>query len=112
MKDAIAAILSHADTHDWGNISVPFGEEFLDIAVPRQCETLQMRRMPCLADSREDIAGALNNPTGSPPLPAIIGATGKAPSETTVCTTSPVPFPTGESGASSCPFWRSSNRRG
>jgi len=97
MKDAIAAILSHADTRDWKKISVPFGEESLDIAVPRRCVTLQMRHMPCLADSREDIARALNNPTGSPPLPAIISSTGKRPADITVCITvsditRPVPY--------------------
>lgn len=102
MKDAITAIISNADRHGWKHIAVPFGEEFLDIAVPPQCVTLNMKKMPCLTHSREEIARALNNPTGSPTIPDIIRSKGKAPADITVCITvsditRPVPYK-GEKG--------------
>jgi len=102
MNDEIAAIIATADRGDWENISVQFGEESLDIAVPPQCVTLNMKKMPCLAHSREEIARALNNPTGSPTIPEIIRSKGKPVAETTVCITvsditRPVPYK-GENG--------------
>ena len=102
MKDDIATIISNADIKDWKNISVQFGKEFLDIVVPPQCVTLNMKKMPCLTHSKEGIAKALSNPTGSPTIPEIIRSKGKPASETTVCITvsditRPVPY-RGENG--------------
>ena len=102
MKDNVAAIISNADTKDWGKISVQFGEEFLEISVPPQCATLNMKKMPSLTHSKEEIARALNNPTGSPTIPEIIRSKGKHVDETTVCITvsditRPVPYK-GENG--------------
>lgn len=102
MKDNIAAIIANADTKDWGEISVQFGEEFLDISVPPQCATLNMKNMPSLTHSKEEIAKALNNPTGSPTIPEIIRSKGRRVDETTVCITvsditRPVPYK-GENG--------------
>lgn len=102
MKNTIARIISNADTKGWKKISVQFGNEFLDISVPPQCIILNMKTMPCLTHSKEEIARALNNPTGSPTIPEIIRSKGKPVSETTVCVTvsditRPVPYK-GENG--------------
>ena len=61
-----------------------------------------MKEMPSLADSREEISKALNNPIGSPKLEEIIRSKGKPMGEITVCITvsditRPVPYK-GENG--------------
>jgi len=58
-----------ADVSNWKKIKVEFGKDFLDIAVPPSCVTLNMKRMPCLTSSKDEIASALNHPIGSPTLP-------------------------------------------
>lgn len=97
MDDRIAAIISAADTRSWKRINVEYGDDFLDIAVPPECVTLQMKRMPCITSSKDEIAHALNNPIGSARLPEIIRAKGKPAADITVCITvsditRPVPY--------------------
>ena len=62
MNKEIAAIIAGANTQDWKQIKVDFGDDFLDIKVPENCEVLTMPSMPCLVDSGEAIAQALNQP--------------------------------------------------
>ena len=102
MNSSISDIISKADLSGWKKIKVEFGEALLDISVPPNCETLQMKKMPRLAHSKEEIANALNNPIGSPSLDEIIRSKGKPAEELTVCITvsditRPVPYK-GENG--------------
>ncbi len=87
MKQEIAEILSGANTRDWKEIKVDFGDDFLDIKVPDDCVILSMPSMPCLVDSAASITRALNQPTGSPTLSEIIHARDKAVDDLTVCIT-------------------------
>ncbi|MBW1960634.1 MAG: nickel-dependent lactate racemase [Deltaproteobacteria bacterium] len=102
MNPHIREIVSKADTRGWKKVRVEFGEDFIDISVPANCETLKMKRMPCLTHSKQEIANALNNPIGSPRLPEIIRSKGKPVDKITVCITvsditRPVPYK-GENG--------------
>ena len=56
MNKEIADILKGADTRGWKQIKVDFGDDFLDIKVPDDCEILTMPSMPCLVDSAASIA--------------------------------------------------------
>ena len=87
MKKEIADILNGADTRDWKTIQVDFGDEFLDINVPEDCEILIMPSMPCLVDSGAAITEALNQPIGSPTLSEIIHSKDKPIEGLTVCIT-------------------------
>lgn len=87
MEKDIADILAGADTGDWKQIKVDFGEDFLDIKVPDDCEILTMPSMPCLVDSAASITRALNQPTGSPTISEIIHAKDKPAKELSVCIT-------------------------
>ncbi|MBN1687240.1 MAG: DUF2088 domain-containing protein, partial [Spirochaetales bacterium] len=102
MKEELASIIAQNPMKGWKKIKVAFGEEYLDISVPPQCEELRMKPMPSRASSRDQISDALSNPIGSPKLPEIIRAKGKPVEELTVCVTvsditRPVPYK-GESG--------------
>jgi lactate racemase len=102
MKEHVRRILEGADTGNWKKIAVEYGDGHLDIRVPPECVTLNMKRMPCLTQSKAEIANALQNPIGSPRVPDIIRAKGKPVDEITVCITvsditRPVPYK-GESG--------------
>lgn len=102
MDKEIADILAGADTRGWKQIKVDFGDDFLDIKVPDNCEILTMPSMPCLVDSAASITTALNQPTGSPTISEIIQAKDKPAGELTVCITvsditRPVPYK-GENG--------------
>jgi nickel-dependent lactate racemase len=87
MKDKIAGIIAKADTKNWKQIQVEFGDGFLDISVPPQCEILKMKKMPPLSQSKQEIANALNNPIGSPHLSEIIESKGKSVDQIMVCVT-------------------------
>ena len=87
MKDKIAGIIANADTKDWKQIEVEFGDDFLDISVPPECEILQMKKMLPLTQSKQEIANALNNPIGSAHLSEVIQSKGKPVDEITVCVT-------------------------
>lgn len=102
MKKEIAEQIFKADTSNWKKIKVEYGEEFLDIAVPPHCVTLNMKRMPCLTSTGDEIANALSNPIGSPTLPEIIRSKDLPAAELRVCITvsditRPVPYG-GENG--------------
>jgi len=102
MEKKIAEILAGADTSDWKQIQVDFGDDFLNIKVPDNCEILTMPSMPCLVDSAASITKALNQPTGSPTISHIIHAKDKPAEAPTVCITvsditRPVPYK-GENG--------------
>jgi nickel-dependent lactate racemase len=102
MNKEIAAQIRKVDTLDWKMIKVEYGEDFLDIAVPPNCVTLNMKRMPCLTSSGDEILNALNNPIGSATLPEIIRSKGKSADALTACITvsditRPVPYK-GENG--------------
>ena len=87
MDEKIAEIVSSADTRDWKQIKVEFGNDFLDVAVPPHCEVLNMKRMPCIMSSKDEIASALKNPIGSPRLSEIVKSKGKPVEDITVCIT-------------------------
>ena len=102
MQKEIEDVLSRAKTRDWKQIKVDFGDDFLDIKVPGNCEILTMPSMPCLVDSGVEITNALNQPIGSPTISEIILSKGKPPEDLTVCITvsditRPAPYK-GESG--------------
>jgi nickel-dependent lactate racemase len=97
MRTDIADIIQNADISHWKHISVEYGERFLDVRVPPDCVTLNMRPMPCLTSSRDEISHALNNPIGSPRIDEIIRSKGKLAQDLTVCVTvsditRPVPY--------------------
>ncbi len=87
MKKEIADIILGADTRDWKPIQVDFGDELLDIKVPENCEILTMPSMPCLVDSGEAIAQALNQPIGSATISEIIQSKDKPADALSVCIT-------------------------
>jgi nickel-dependent lactate racemase len=87
MNKEIAAAIAEANTRDWKHIKVDFGDEFLDIKVPEDCQILTMPSMPCLVDSGEAITQALNKPIGSPTIAEIIRSKEKPVDELTVCIT-------------------------
>lgn len=87
MKKDAAEIIDKADVSGWKPIQVEFGEVYLNIRVPSDCDILRMKEMPALAQSRQEIANALNDPIGSPHLSEIIRSKGKTPDEMTVCVT-------------------------
>ena len=102
MNHIASEMILEAETGDWEKIRVQYGKDFLDVRVPPGCETLRMRRMPCLTSSKEGITRALNNPIGSPTLSEIIRSKRKKPQELSVCITvsditRPVPYK-GEAG--------------
>jgi len=87
MENQIAEIVSKADIRNWKKIEIEFGDDPLEILVPPQCVTLHMKEMPPLAQSRDEISNALNNPLGSPTLPEIIQSKNKPIQELRVCVT-------------------------
>ena len=87
MEKKIADILAGADTGDWKQIKVDFGDDFLDIKVPDDCEILTMPSMPCLVDSAASITKALNQPIGSATISEIVHAKTKPADKLSVCIT-------------------------
>ena len=87
MEKGIADILAGVDTGDWKQIKVDFGDDFLDIKVPEDCEILTMPSMPCLVDSAASITKALNQPTGSATISEIVHAKNKPADKLSVCIT-------------------------
>jgi nickel-dependent lactate racemase len=97
MREEAADIIAKAHTKGWKRIEVEFGDEFLEVSVPPDCEILHMKKMPPLANSREEISKALSNPIGTTILGEIIRSKGKPAREVTVCVTvsditRPVPY--------------------
>ena len=77
MKNEIANVLANTDIKGWKTIEVAFGEDFLQISVPSDCHILNMKKMPPLAHSKDEILRALQNPIGSSPLEEILRSKGK-----------------------------------
>ena len=87
MNEEIANVINRAAIRDWKKIKVDFGDDFLNIEVPADCEILSMPSMPCLVDSAAEITHALNQPTGSPTISEIIHSKGRPVEDLTVCIT-------------------------
>jgi len=87
MKEEIAEVLSRAKTQGWKKIKVDFGDDFLEIEVPTDCEILTMPSMPRLVDSGVEITNALNQPIGSPTISEIMLSKGIPLDDLTVCIT-------------------------
>jgi nickel-dependent lactate racemase len=102
MKKEIAEVITGTETRDWKKIKVDFGNDFVVIEVPADCEILSMPSMPRLVNSAAEITHALNQPIGSPTISEIIHSKGKPVEDLTVCITvsditRPVPYK-GEKG--------------
>ncbi|MFW5737731.1 MAG: lactate racemase domain-containing protein, partial [Spirochaetota bacterium] len=52
--------------------SIPFGDETLSLDLPPETEVLRMGSVEPLTDPQAAIAGALDEPIGSPPLDEIL----------------------------------------
>lgn len=102
MKKEIAGIITGTETRGWKKINVDFGNDFVVIEVPADCEILSMPSMPSLVNSAAEITHALNQPIGSPTISEIIHSKGKPVEDLTICITvsditRPVPYK-GENG--------------
>lgn len=102
MKKEIAGIITGTKTLGWKKIKVDFGNDFVVIEVPANCEILSMPSMPRLVNSAAKITHALNQPIGSPTISEVIRSKGKPVEDLTVCITvsditRPVPYK-GENG--------------
>ena len=102
MKKEIAGIITGTETRGWKKIKVDFGNDFVVIEVPADCEILSMPSMPRLVNSAAEITHALNQPIGSPTISEIIHSKGKPVEDLTICITvsditRPVPYK-GENG--------------
>ena len=102
MKKEIAGIITGTETLGWKKIKVDFGNDFVVIEVPADCEILSMPSMPRLVNSAAEITHALNQPIGSPTISEIIYSKGKPVEDLTICITvsditRPVPY-RGENG--------------
>lgn len=97
MKKASVERLTQCDTQGWQPLSVPFGQDHLEIQVPAGCVSLRMAGPPQQALSPAEIEEALRQPIGSEPLETILRSRQKPANELTVCVTvsditRPVPY--------------------
>ncbi|MFZ2052689.1 MAG: nickel-dependent lactate racemase [Candidatus Aminicenantales bacterium] len=102
MKPEIRRTIEQADTTGWKKMPLEFGEGFLEISVPPECDVLSMKDVSVLADPRRAIEEALSRPIGCPSVEEIIRRKRKPASKTTVAVTvsditRPVPYK-GETG--------------
>jgi len=102
MKPEIKRAIRKVDTKDWKQVSLEFGDGFLELSVPPDCVSLSMKDVPILADPRRSIEEALSRPIGSPPIEEIIMNKQRSASGLTVAVavsdiTRPVPYK-GENG--------------
>ena len=102
MNKAIADRITQCDTQGWQALSIPFGEEELEVQVPAGCVPLRMMSTPGQPVTPAQIEQSLRRPIGSDPLEDIIRSKGKPANEVTVCVTvsditRPVPYK-GEQG--------------
>jgi lactate racemase len=93
---------SDMDTRGWKNVSVEFGPDLLEIAVPPGCVKLGMKEVPPLSDPATGFEKAFSSPIASPTLEEIIRKKGRRPGSLSVAIavsdiTRPVPYK-GESG--------------
>ncbi len=89
--------ITQCDTQSWQSLSVPFGQDQLEVQVPATCEHLRMSPACQRILSEADIEHALRSPIGSDPLGAIVRSKNKPANEITVCVTvsditRPIPY--------------------
>ncbi|MEW6374350.1 MAG: nickel-dependent lactate racemase [Thermodesulfobacteriota bacterium] len=77
MRPEIKKAVKKVDTEGWKKVSVEFGPNALEIAVPPSCVELGMKDVPVLPDPRAAIENALSNPISSPTLEEVIQKKGK-----------------------------------
>ena len=97
MKQEIAEALRRTDTGDWKKISLEYGPDRLEVAVPGDSLEISMGRVPNIDDWRNEIDRAFSDPIGSPKLEQIIRAKGKSLREMSTAIavsdiTRPVPY--------------------
>jgi nickel-dependent lactate racemase len=97
MKPEIKKKLKKVDTKDWKKISVEFGQNLIEIAVPPDCAELSMKAVSPLTDPGAQIEKVLSNPIHSPTLEEIVRRKPKKPGELTAAITvsditRPVPY--------------------
>jgi len=102
LRPDIKKAIRKIDSKSWKKVSVEFGQDRLEIAVPQDCVELSMKSVPALADPEAEIQKALAHPIHSPTLEEIVKKKNKAPDQLTVAIavsdiTRPVPYK-GEKG--------------
>jgi len=102
MKPEIKRAIQQLETRGWKNLSLEFGEAFLNLRVPADCATLSMKEVAVLSDPRKSFEEALSRPIGAPAIDKIIREKRKPVPELTVAVavsdiTRPVPYK-GENG--------------
>jgi len=102
MKSDIQKRLKKIDTTGWKRVGLEFGQNFLQISVPRNCVELTMKDVPILADPKQEIEKVLSHPIHTSPLEEILRKKRKPADQLTVAITvsditRPVPY-RGEGG--------------
>jgi len=102
MKQDVAEALKQIDTRAWKKISLEYGSDRLEVAVPRDSFEVGMGKVPHIDDVRSEIERAFSNPIGTLRLEEIVDQKGKEPKEMTASVTvsditRPVPYK-GEKG--------------
>jgi nickel-dependent lactate racemase len=102
MRRDVEGALARVDTENWRRISLEYGHETFEIAVPRDSVEISMGAGPYIDNWREEIERAFSHPIGSPTLEEIVRNKGKKPEEMIVSVTvsditRPVPYK-GEEG--------------
>ncbi len=97
MKQEVADALKQIDTAGWKQISLEYGPDRLEVAVPGDSFEVSMGRVPSIDDWRIEIDRAFSNPVGSPKLEEVIRAKGKSLGEMSAAIavsdiTRPVPY--------------------
>ena len=97
MRPDIKKAVRKIDTTSWKKVSVEFGPNLLEIAVPPNCAELSMKAVSPLTDPRAQIEKVLSGPIHSPTLEEIVRRKTKKPEELTAAITisditRPVPY--------------------
>ena len=97
MRPDIKKAIRKIDTTSWKKVSVEFGQNLLEIAVPTNCAELSMKAVSPLTDPRAQIEKVLSGPIHSPTLEEIVRRKTKKPEELTAAITisditRPVPY--------------------
>jgi nickel-dependent lactate racemase len=102
VKPDVHKAIRKVNTDKWKTVSLEFGRDFLEIAVPPGIVTLSMKDTAVLPDPRASIEKALSSPAASPTIEKIIEKKRRPASELTASITvsditRPVPYE-GETG--------------
>ncbi len=97
MNSAIKQRLERCDTTGWDELSIPFGDDHVNIQVPRGCDLLRMGSPDADVLKEAEIRHGLSHPIQSPTLAEIIASKEKPPEESRVCVTvsditRPIPY--------------------